>query len=208
MPFAQDTYWGSAAIQAAHILWDLLWDQHGVLFGVLFIVWKVFQKFRGGGMSAAMTHLKDLWKGVQESALPIGKVLLVSFLLIMFVWVPYKRAEDVKTSHADQVAKLELEKTRLGAEKDAEIRRLNAENVRLNNQPTAKTDTYQIDQAQIEQIAKERREKAIAKLCFNEPLRFAQKRVPSSEHASHMLYSKQVDVWLKKGEMFKVYTDT
>ena len=53
------------------------------------------------------------------------------------------------------------------------------------------------------------REQRIAKLCSYEPSRFQQKPVPSSERASSMLYSKQVDIWLKKGtKMFKVYTDT
>lgn len=209
MPFTQNTYWGSVAGEAANILWELVWDQHGFIFGIAYLAWKILQQYRGGGMSAVMTHVKDLWWSLRGVALPICRALLVVFLLLMFVWVPYQRARDAETSHAEQITKLELEKGKLGLEKDAKIHRLNAENVGLTKQLTAKGNTYQIDKAQIEQIAKERREKVIAKSCFNEPLRFAQKRVPSSEKASFMLYSKQVDIWLKKGaEMFKVYTDT
>ena len=38
----------------------------------------------------------------------------------MFVWVPYQRARNMETSHAEQI-------TKLGLEKDAEINRLNAQ---------------------------------------------------------------------------------
>jgi hypothetical protein len=128
LPFAQNTYWGSAAYEAAYILWELLWDQHGFLLGVIYLVWKIVQQWRGGGMSAAMTHLKDLLRRIVDVALPTCQVLLVAFLLLMFVWVPYKRARDVETSHAEQITKLEIEKVKLEIEKDKEIHRLKDDN--------------------------------------------------------------------------------
>ena len=170
MPFTQNTYWGYAAGEAVSILWELLWDQHGFIFGAIYLAWKLYQHWRGGGMGAAMTHVKDLWMGIKDAALPICQALLAAFLLLMFVWVPYQRAKEVEISHAQQIAKLGIEK----------------------------------DKAQIE---KDRREAAIAKLCFNKPLRFSQRRVASSEKATYMLFSKQVEIWMEKGGMFRIYTD-
>ena len=77
-------------------------------------------------MNAVKIHVKDLWWSLRDVTLPICRALLIGFLLVMFVWVPYQRARNVETSHDEQINKL-------GLETDAEINRLNTENVGLNS---------------------------------------------------------------------------
>jgi hypothetical protein len=191
MAFTQNSYWGSAAVQAGHILWDLLWDQHAFIFGLLYIFWKIYQQWHGGGMGAVMTHITDSVTAVKGSILPICKALLIAFLLIMFVWVPYSRQKETDTV----IKSLETDKTKIETAKnilETENKTLQTANQSLQDsvdhlkQGVAKTE-----------LAKQKEDAAIAKRCWHNRLEFTQKRLEnfqSSESVSNYEYVKEVRI--------------
>ena len=101
-------------------------DQHGFTIGVLYILWKIFDRWHGGGMVAVMTHVTDSLTAIKISIIPILKALVVAFLLIMFMWVPYQRSKEVEIDHARTINDLNASNAR-------KINELNSENAQKIN---------------------------------------------------------------------------
>ena len=194
------TYWYQ--VLATCLFWVL--EYHPIptiIIGALITSATVIGFYLRGQSAEVRTIFAILWGSL------FGLVACCAMFLILVVTVGPHLHLQQREKEVKGAAKIEYET--MEKSKNDQIKTLNNTVAILRESQETLQGLDQMAKDMKAEKEKVNREKRIAKLCSYEPSRFQQKPVPSSERASSMLYSKQLDIWLKKGtKMFKVYTDT